>query len=70
MMASEPFDDPLDARVAMADWDARFKRWQHDEGLKAMRESDDPETRRLAEHCNCLFCKPRPIPGRGREGLR
>jgi hypothetical protein len=59
-------DDPLDVRAAMADWDARFMRWQHDQGLAAMRESDNPDTRALAANCNC---KPRPVPGRGRVGL-
>ena len=64
----EQLDDPLDASAAMADGDERFARWQHDEGIKAMRQSDNPETRRLAEMCNCRFCKPLPMPGRGRVG--
>lgn len=65
----DPIEDPLDARAAMADWDERFQRWQHAEGLRAMRESDDANTRQLADACNCRLCRPMPMPGPGRSRL-
>jgi hypothetical protein len=53
----EPEDlEQLDERAAMADWDVRLMQWMHEQGLKAMRESGDAETRAIADRCNCFFC--------------
>lgn len=43
----EPEDDPLDARVAMSDWDRRFQAWEA--AQRAEREAERREKARVEE---------------------